>query len=302
MNKLLKNLLMTGLLLPFLIMQPYAQQNNFDNVEITTNQVSENIYMLQGAGGNIGILVGDDGVFMIDDQFAPLTEKIIAAIKEVSELPVKYLINTHWHHDHTGGNENLGKQGVIIAAHNNVYKRLTTEQHMEAFDHIVAPLPKAAHPVITYGHDMTFNINGEQVVVNHISNAHTDGDSILHFKNANVIHTGDIFFSGAYPFIDYSSGGTISGNIKAVETILAMADDNTRIIPGHGPLSSKKDLQAYRKMLVTAKERIGKLKNQGKSLTDIQAAKPMADYDDSHGQGFINPDTFIMLIYKTLEK
>lgn len=275
-------------------------QTDYDKVQITTTTVADNIYMLQGAGGNIGVLAGDDGVFMIDDQFAPLTEKIVAAIKQISTLPIKYLVNTHWHGDHTGGNENLGNMGVLIAAHNNVYARMSTEQNMRAFNRIVPPSPKAALPVITYGHDMTFNINGEEIAIIHVSNAHTDGDSLIHFKNANVIHAGDTFFAGAYPFIDNSSGGTIDGIVGSAETMLEMADNNTRIIPGHGPVSSKKDLEAYHKMLTTARDRIGKLKNEGKSLDDVKAAKPMADYDDTHGKGFINAETFLTLVYNTL--
>jgi cyclase len=279
--------------------QLHAQERDFSEIQITSEKITDNIYMLQGSGGNIGVFVGDDGVFMIDDQFAPLTEKILAAIKKISSMPVQYLVNTHWHGDHTGGNENLGKQGVLIAAHDNVYKRMSTEQG--GGDRIVPPSPKIAQPVITFDKDMTFNINGEEITMTHVSDAHTDGDSLVHFNKANVIHAGDTFFAGAYPFIDNNSGGTIDGIISAAETLLEMADNNTRIIPGHGPVSSKKDLRAYYKVLVTARDRISRLKRDGKTLDDVKAAKPMADYDDTLGKGFINPETFLTLVYNTIK-
>ena len=279
-----------------------AQEDKFAGVEIKTHQVVPGIYMLVGKGGNIGVSAGADGVFMIDDQFAPLTDRITAAVAALSDQPIRFLVNTHWHGDHTGGNENLGNQGVLIVAHDNVYERMSGDTEIAAFNTVVPASPKVALPVITFNDNVTFRLNGEEISVVHYRNSHTDGDSVIHFRNANVIHTGDIWFNGFYPFIDVSSAGSIDGIISSVKTLLGLADDNTRIIPGHGPLSDKQGLQGYLEMLETVRDRMNKLIAEGISLEEIIELKPNADYDAALGNGFINPEQFLRILYSDLKQ
>ena len=277
-----------------------AQEDPFAGVEITTQEVAPGIYMLVGQGGNIGVSVGEDGVFMIDDQFAPLTDKITAAISALSDQPIRFLINTHWHADHTGGNENLGNRGVLIVAHDNVYERMSRDTEIAAFNMVVPAAPKAALPVITFNDNVTFRLNGEEISVVHYSNSHTDGDSVIHFRNANVLHTGDIWFNGLYPFIDVSSAGSIDGVISSIRMLINLADDDTRIIPGHGPLSDKQGMQGYLEMLETVRDRMNKLIAEGKSLEEIIELKPNADYDTTLGKGFLKPEQFLQTLYSSL--
>ena len=280
----------------------YSQEDGFADVQIITHQVAPGVYMLEGRGGNIGVSVGEDGVFMIDDQFAPLTEKITAAVTALTDQPIRFLVNTHWHRDHTGGNENLGKQGVLIVAHDNVYARMSGDTGIAAFKTVVPASPKAALPVITFNDNVTFRLNGEEIRVAHYRNSHTDGDSVIYFTRANVIHTGDIGFNGSYPFIDVSSGGSIAGMIDSIRALLELADDDTRIIPGHGPISDKQGMQEYLEMLETVRERMNGLIAEGKSLEEIVALKPNADYDAALGQGFINPEQFLRILHSDLAR
>jgi cyclase len=258
---------------------PVAAQQDFSKVEIKTTKLNDTTYMLVGAGGNLGLSVGPDAVFLIDDQYAPMTPKITAAIKAITDKPVKFVVNTHWHGDHTGGNENFGKAGAIIVAHDNVRKRMSTEQVLAFFNMKVPPSPKEALPVITFGVDTTFHLNGDEIHVSHVPNAHTDGDAIVYFRKGNIIHMGDLYFNGLYPFIDSASGGRIDGVVAAADRVLALADDKTVIIPGHGPLSNKAELKAYRDMLATVSGRVKAQIAAGKKLEEIIAAKPTADYD-----------------------
>ena len=280
----------------------HAQEDRFAAVEITSQEVAPGIHMLMGMGGNIGVSVGADGVFMIDDQFAPLTDKITAAIATLSDQPIRFLVNTHWHYDHTGGNENLGNQGVLIVAHDNVYERMSTDTEVGAFNQVVPASPKAALPVITFNDNVTFRLNGEEIRAVHYKNSHTDGDSVIHFVNADVMHTGDIWFNGFYPFIDVSTGGSIDGLISSVKTLIDLVGDNTRIIPGHGPLGDKQGLQGYLEMLETVRARMNSLIAEGKSLEQIIEMQPNADYDDTMGKGFINPETFLRILYSDLTR
>jgi cyclase len=277
-------------------------QQNYDKVEIKTVKLSDTTYMLQGAGGNMGVSVGPDAVLLIDDQFAPLTPKIEAAIKAISSKPVSMVVNTHWHGDHTGGNVNLGKAGAVIVASDNVRKRLSTEQLIELMNAKSPPTPKEGLPIITFAQEITFHINGDEISVFHAPRAHTDGDAIVHFRKSNVLHMGDLFFNGFYPFIDYSTGGTPDGMIAAADRALAIADDATKIIPGHGPLATKADLKTYREMLSTVVGRIKALVKSGKKLDDIVAAKPTADFDERWGKGFFPPPKFIEMIVAGLAK
>ena len=275
---------------------------DFAAVKIEAQQVTDNIYMLTGSGGNLGVLTGPEGAILIDDQYAELSEKIVAAIAGLTDQPVRFLINTHWHGDHTGGNENLAKQGVVIVAHDNVRARMSKENFMASFNRTFPPSPAGALPIVTFSDNLTLHVNGEDLAVTHLKNGHTDGDSIIHFLKANIIHTGDLVFNGAYPLIDVDSGGTIDGIIAAQEYILTIANEETRIIPGHGALADKADVQALHDVLATVRDRVRDLKDEGKSVEQIQQAKPNADFDQTYGAGFINGDRIIEFAYKSIGK
>lgn len=271
--------------------------DRFDDVKIITTKVDKGIYMLQGSGGNIGISAGPDGVFMIDDQYSPLTPKILDAVTAISPEPVKFLINTHWHGDHTGGNENLGKLGVVIVAHDNVYKRLSTDQFMEAFNHKVAAAPKQALPVVSFNDEVTFHLNGLHIKARHYSHAHTDGDSVILFQDKNIIHMGDLFFNGFYPFVDQSAGGSLLGLIAATGEILNLIDGKTKIIPGHGPLASKQDLQDYHNMMQQVVQILTPLAQEGLSTEEVIKRNPLKDLNQKWGGGFMKPETFLTINY-----
>jgi cyclase len=272
-------------------------------VEIKATKLTGTTYMLTGAGGNLGLSAGEDAVFLIDDQFAPLTPKIKAAIAQITKQPVKFVLNTHWHYDHTGGNEGFGKEGSLIVAHENVRKRMSTDQVIEFFNQPIKASPKAALPVVTFNGAMSFHINGEEIRGIHVPRAHTDGDTIVHFLGSDVVHMGDVYFNGYYPFIDTSSGGTIDGVIAACDQVLGIVTDRTRIIPGHGPLASKADLQGYRDMLATVAGRVGKMIAEGRKLEEITAAKSVTeDYDAKWGKGFIPPHKFREMVAMNLLK
>lgn len=296
MKKLMKSLL--SLLICFgtlAIAQPDTSE-----VEIKTIPVADNLYMLEGAGGNIGLFVGEDGAFVIDDQYAPMAPKITAAIKKITEKPVEFVVNTHWHGDHTGGNEAMGQAGAIIVAHDNVRKRLASGGEIQAFKMQIPPAPKAALPVITFDDEISFHWNGDRLEVFHPEPAHTDGDAAIYFSERNVLHAGDIFFNGFYPFIDPSSGGSARGMIAAVDELLAIVNEETKIIPGHGPLGTRSDLVAYKAMLETAVDAIATLKDKGMSMEEVVAKKPTAALDEKWGNGFLEPDVWVKIVYQTL--
>lgn len=268
-----------------------------DDVKIIATKLTSNIHMLTGKGGNIGVFSGDDGTFIVDDQFAPLSDKILKAIKSIGGDTPKFLLNTHFHGDHTGGNENFGKKGALIVSHDNVRKRLADGSFIEAFGMEAPPASNTALPVITFSDNMHFHINGDSVKAIHVANAHTDGDSFIHFKKSNVIHAGDVFFNGFYPFIDAAHGGSLRGVINAADAILSLSNASTKIIPGHGPLADKAQLQAYRDMLNTAYDRLLKLKNSGVSVDDAVAKAPLADLEAKWGGGIFTGDKWIKIIY-----
>jgi cyclase len=284
------------------IASPLFAQAGTDTVKIQTLPAGKGVYMLLGQGGNIGLSVGDDGAFLVDDQYAPLTARILAAVKAVTDKPVRFLVNTHWHGDHTGGNENMAAAGVIILAHNNVRTRMSTEQFVAAFNSRVPPSPKAALPMVTFSENVTFYINGDDIQAIHVPPAHTDGDVLIHFTQANVVHMGDTFFNGRYPFFDLSSGGSFEGVIGAAEIGLRYVNDSTKIIPGHGPMSSKADLVAYHDVLVKIRDRVAALIKKGKTKEEVIAAKPSADWDATWGTGFMKPDVFLGMVYDSMEK
>jgi glyoxylase-like metal-dependent hydrolase (beta-lactamase superfamily II) len=274
-----------------------APSGQSEEVKIMTTPVTEQIYMITGKGGNIGLVIGGDGTFLIDDQYAPLTEKIIAAIKSVGGDFPKFLINTHYHSDHTGGNENLGQGGTLIFSHDNVRERLDIGSFIAAFNMKREGVSREGLPVVTFSEDITFHLNGDSIRAIHVPHAHTDGDSFVYFKKANVIHAGDLFFNGFYPFIDVTHGGSLKGMIEGVDRVLALADDNTKIIAGHGPLGDKAQLARYRQMLEIAYERLGKLKAEGKTAQEAAAAKPLADLEAIWGGGLFKSDRWIEIIY-----
>ena len=253
--------------------------------------IKDGIHVIMGRGGNIGVSVGEDGVFMIDDQFAPATEAILGQVKTVTDQPVRFLVNTHFHRDHTGGNENLGKAGVLIFAHDNVRARL-----------LAGDAPADALPVVTFNDTTTFHMNGQTVRVFHTANAHTDGDAMIHFQEADVIHMGDTFFNGFYPFIDSRSGGSIEGVFRSIDLVLELADGETVIIPGHGPIADRDDLIAYRDMLTKARDAISPLIADGKSVEEIVAAAPTKEFDARWGGGFLNPERFLRVMHAALTK
>jgi cyclase len=279
---------------------PAAAQQDFSKVDIKVQPLNGSVHMLTGAGGNIGLSVGDDATFIVDDQFAPLTEKIAAAIRTVTDKPVKFVVNTHWHGDHTGGNENLGKAGAVIIAHDNVRKRMSTEQFNELWKRTTPASPRAALPVVTFGESVTLHLNHDTVHVVHVPPAHTDGDSIVHFAGANVIHMGDLFVNGSYPLVDVSSGGHVDGILGAADKALAMANERTKIIPGHGPLADRGALKAFREVVATVRDRIAEAVKQGKSLQEVQAAAPSKEFDATWGNGFIKGEQFVALVYASL--
>jgi cyclase len=279
-----------------------AAAQDFSKVEIKSVKITETTYMLTGAGGNIGLSVGEDAVFVVDDQFAPLTPKIVAAIAQITPKPVRFVLNTHWHYDHTGGNENLGKAGAVIVAHHNVRKRMSTDQVIDFLNLKTKPDPKDALPVLTFSSDLTFHLNGEEIHALHMPSAHTDGDAIVHYTKSDVVHMGDIYFNGFYPFIDAESGGSADGVVAACDQVLRFATDKTRIIPGHGPLSNVAELKTYRDMIATVSARVKALVAQGKALDEIKAAKVSAEFDEKWGKGFIRPDRFAEMLARPLLK
>lgn len=264
---------------------------DLSKVEIKTEQVAPGVAVLFGAGGNIGVSYGEDGTILIDDQFAPLTEKIQTAVSTLGAQPVKFLVNTHWHYDHTGGNENLGKANAVIMAHDNVRVRMAAGQGNQK------PAAKVALPVVTYADGLKLHLNGEEVRVIHMPAGHTDGDSIVHWTKSNVIHMGDLFFLRmSFPFVDASSGGNVRGVIAAADKVLAMADDKTKIIPGHGPVATKADLQQYRDMVAQIVSRVEAGIKAGKTLDQIKTEKP-ADGFGVKADGFITADRFVETVY-----
>lgn len=279
----------------------YAQDEN--NVTIKTTKLTDSIYMLEGSGGNILVSVGEDGVFMVDDQFAPLTVKIKDAISKITDKPIKFVINTHWHPDHTGGNENLGEASAIIVSHDNVRKRLSTEQFSDFFKRSVPPLSEKGLPIITFSDNMTIYQNDDKIHIIHMDNGHTDGDSIVFFTKNNVIHVGDDFSDKAYPFIDISSGGTVDGLISSLKTISSRINDETKVVSGHTGISNKTKVNEYANMLTDVRNKTSQMITEGKTLEDIITLQPTSKYDKIY-YDYSNrtPEDFVTHIYQSLTK
>ena len=274
--------------------------HHWENINFETTRVGENLYALIAEGGNLGVSIGEDGTFLIDDQFAPLTRKLLWQIGELGGGTPRFLVNTHWHFDHTGGNENLGAEGTLIIAHDNVRKLLSRDNHISAFNRDVPALSSEGLPVITFSHDTTFHLNQETIHVFHVANAHTDGDAVVHFQQSNVIHAGDIWFNGFYPFIDVEHGGSLAGVIAATEQIIALSDAQTKIIPGHGPVGNRAELMAYRDMLVGVFNTLSALQAEGKSLQEVIAMHPIKSYEAEWGDGFLTTEQWLGIIYSGL--
>lgn len=245
-----------------------AAGQDFDAVEMKVHPVAGQVYYIEGMGGNIGLFVGDDGVFLIDDQYAPLTDKIVAAVRTVSDEPIRFLVNTHMHPDHTGGNENFGRMGTLIFGHDNVRSQMEAAGSEEAM------------PLVTYGEDMSFHINGETVYAFKTPNAHTNNDSYIVFKGSNAVHTGDIYRTTSYPYIDTSNGGSFIGAIKALDLLVEISNADTKIIPGHGVISNVGEVRAWRDMLLVIRDRVQSSIDAGQTLEQIQAAGLTEEYDE----------------------
>lgn len=276
----------------------FAQGQDFSKVEMKATHVAGNIWMLEGSGGNIGVSVGPDGLLIVDDQFAPLADKIKAALKGLGEGKLKFVINTHWHGDHTGGNPVFGVDSTIIA-HTNVRKRLSSTNTV--MNQTVEPAPKVALPVITFDESLSVHFNGEEIKAIHYPNGHTDGDGVIYFTGANVVHMGDDFVTYGFPFVDLNSGGSVEGIIKTVGNVIAKVPANAKIIPGHGPLSTVEDMKKFQQVLIETSDIVRKQMQAGKSLDEIKAAGLPAKYD-SWSKGFITTPIWIETIYKSATK
>ncbi len=256
-------------------------QQDFSNVQITPHHVAGSVYYLEGRGGNIGLSIGEDGIVMIDDQFAPLTDKIMAAIRSLSSGEIRFLINTHVHGDHTGGNENMGNMGVLILARDEVRVRLD------------AQAPEAALPVLTYSDAITIHLNGEEVYAFPVPAAHTDGDTFIHFKDSDVVHTGDVFRTTAFPVIDANNGGTLKGTLEALGRLIGVAGPDTKILPGHGAVSSREDVMEFRDMVLDVAAQVEAMVAKGMSYEQVAATNPAVAYNAKYG----DPDRFLRALY-----
>jgi cyclase len=292
-----KKILSLTLLLVFAAVAQ-AQQPDYSKVQIKATKFPGNVYMLEGAGGNIGVSVGDDGLLIVDDQFAPLADKIRAALKGIADKKLHFILNTHWHGDHTGGNVSFGPEATIIA-HDNVRKRLSTEQKSTVFNRTTPPSPKEALPVITFDKTLTVHFNGEEIRAIHFPQGHTDGDSVIFFTSSNVVHLGDDFFAGRFPFVDLESGGTVEGLVRNIGEIITKIPEGAKLIPGHGPISTIDDLKNYHRMLQQTTEIVRQKIAAGKTLEQIKS-EGLPEEWKPWGEGFIKTDRWVETIYRSL--
>jgi glyoxylase-like metal-dependent hydrolase (beta-lactamase superfamily II) len=276
-----------------------AFAQDYAKMEVTPIKLNDTTWVLSGAGTNLALSVGPDAVFIVDDNLVQMSPAVRAAIAKVTDRPVRFVFNTHWHYDHVGGNEMLGKEGATIVAHENVRKRMSTEQFMEFLNERIKASPAVALPVVTFTSDMAFHLNGEEISVFHVARAHTDGDAIVHFKKGNIVHMGDVY-NRSYPFIDTSAGGTIDGVIAAIDHVIGRIDDKTLVIPGHGKRANKADLVEYRNMLATIGGRLKGMMKEGKTLEQAIAAQPTKEFDDKWKSGFLPPERFVKMVWQNL--
>ena len=293
-------LLALALFVTIPVHEKHRQQPDWSKVQIKSTKVAGNVYVLEGAGGNIGVSVGEDGILIVDDQFAPLADKIRASLKTLGQGKLRFVLNTHWHGDHTGSNAAFGPEATIVA-HNNVRKRMSTEQRSEFFKSTTPPSPKEALPVITFDHALTVHFNGEEIRAIHFPNGHTDGDSIIFFTTSNVVHLGDDFFSGRFPFVDLDSGGSVEGLTKNIDELIPKIPEGAKLIPGHGPISTIDDLKTYHRMLIETTAIVRQKIEAKKTLDQIKSEGLPAEWN-SWGTGFIKTDLWIELVYRSLTK
>jgi len=281
-----------------------AQDQDFSKIELETRKLAPGVAMLEGvggfAGGNVAVSYGADGTAIVDDQFAPMVPKIEAAVRALQDAPIRFVINTHYHFDHTSGNPSLAGTGAILFAHESVRQRLSVDQFSKVLNRKLPAQPPAALPVVTFAEGVTLHWNGETMRVEHVAPAHTDGDSLIWFEKANAVHTGDTFVNGFFPFIDVESGGSLTGVIEAANRVLARAKADTQIIPGHGPLARRGDVAKFRDMLVDVKGRVAKAIQSGQKLDRFVASKPLADLDAEWGDGRIKTDQFLAIAWASL--
>jgi len=270
--------------------------------EYHAQSVRPNLVVLSGPGGNIAVWSGPSGTVVVDDGTASLAPQLLEAVAHNSRSPVRFVVNTHWHPDHTGGNEALAKAGAIIVAHENVREHMSQPQVVEEYDARVPAAPAAALPVVTFADAMTLQLDGERIALVHVADAHTDSDVIVRWQEANVVHVGDLFYNGSYPFIDLDSGGSLAGIVAAVEAILARTDAETAIIPGHGAVATRADLAAYRNMLVAVGRKVREQVEAGSSIDEVLMLKPTAEFDDRFGKGAVSPERFVRTLYRDLTR
>ncbi|MBL7872182.1 MAG: MBL fold metallo-hydrolase [Cyclobacteriaceae bacterium] len=294
----MKYILLTSIL--FVSLASFGQ-GNMDTVRIQPIKVTEQIYMLKGSGGNIGVLLGKEGTLMIDNQFAPLSNKINGAIKTLDPGEIRFAINTHVHGDHSGGNENFYKMGATLVAHDNVRTRMMKETVNARTNKTTPPRDKEAWPVVTFADKLNFHLNGEDVILHHFDRGHTDGDVIVQFKNANVVHTGDAFVRYGYPYIDLTNGGGINGFINTLDKILLLLDDNTKVIPGHGEVATKADVKKVRDGVADIRDQVAAALKKGKKVEDIAALGITDKYEAEWGKGFVKGKDFVLMVAENLK-
>jgi glyoxylase-like metal-dependent hydrolase (beta-lactamase superfamily II) len=265
--------------------------------QIKVQQVRPGLHVLSGQGGNVAAWTGPDGIVLVDDSLAQAAPQLVEAVAKISPAPIRFVVITHWHPDHAGGNEALGKAGAVLIAQHAVRSRMSEAQFVEEYDVKVPPSPKAAMPVLTFADSMSLHLNGDDLEAIHVGKAHTDGDTIVWWDKANAVHLGDLFYAGGYPFIDLDSGGSLAGVVAAIEQVLARADAKTAVIPGHGPVSTRAELAAYRDMLVAVGRRVRQLVEDGTSEEQILASHPTAEFDERYGRGAVDADRFVKMLY-----
>ncbi|MGI9307628.1 MAG: MBL fold metallo-hydrolase [Gammaproteobacteria bacterium] len=297
MNNRLKQLIGAVLCCYALSASLWAQQSE---VVIKTEKLTDSIYVLMGQGGNIGLLTGADGVLLVDDDMKPVATALQKVVQEIAAQPVRFVLNTHWHFDHTGGNGPLADAGAIIVAHDNVRARMGKDQYIALFDIEKAASAVNELPIITFSDELSFHITGEDVRVVHIGPGHTDGDAVVIFPKANIIHMGDLFFNGRYPVIDLGVGGSLNGMIASIDKAMPYIKDDTVLIPGHGPVSDVQGLRIFRDMLQTMRQRVTALVAEGKSLDEVIAAAPSSDFDAVWAWQFLPPERWTTLVYKSI--
>ena len=284
-------------LAPSAVLAQAPSQATDAKAQIKVQQVRPGLHVLSGQGGNVAAWTGPDGIVLVDDSLAQAGPQLVEAVAKIAPGPIRFVVITHWHPDHAGGNEALGKAGAVLIAQDAVRSRMSEAQFVAAYDLKVPPSPKAALPVLTFADSMSLHLNGDDLEAIHVGNAHTDGDTIVWWDKANAVHLGDLFYAGGYPFIDLDSGGSLAGVVAAIEQVLARADAKTVVIPGHGPVSTRAELAAYRDMLVAVGRRVRQLVEDGTSEEQILASQPTTEFDERYGKGAVDADRFVKMLY-----